>query len=521
MENRRSRSIDERLVAVVAILTLGLVCDVQATSPRQVVSWQLTEADIPKTATAAHQAALRRTFSKKVDERERGANILSNIGRDAPVVIPFLIRLLADDELVQRDFIAFADVELGREARPSCAAGYALLWIGQTAVPALVQTLQSPDAPPQLKIRSAGWLGSIGDCRAVLPLIAATGAGDKDLRWVAVNALGELHDRRAVQCMLNIAQDPSQELSLRKTAIRSLGEIGAPSVVSAITKIACDESESPDLRPAAIQALGELGDRASLPVLLKLVDSTEGDSRTAAVFAIRFFSSQTAVDRLVALLETPGEPRPIRTLAASGLAKSKDPAVVSRLLRYLGQNDARNRELRYYATAGLAASNNREVLNFVCQGLEAKGDRISQASVDGLLRMRSVRAVPVLTAVVKDRRWFEDEMLQIYAYFALSQIRAAESVDALVEVARDSGMPLVSRLCAIRALGQLRLDRAIPQLANLAGAHEVEIRRQVAAVLGDIGSQRASPILRKALNDSDKKVRAAAKYSLVSLGEEP
>lgn len=79
-------------------------------------------------------------------------------------------------------------------------ASAALIKTGEPAVESLILALK--DANPQVRWLAACDLGSIGDARAVEPLInAITTDPDRDVRWHAVDALGKIGDVSALKAL--------------------------------------------------------------------------------------------------------------------------------------------------------------------------------------------------------------------------------------------------------------------------------------------------------------------------------
>ena len=442
--------------------------------------------------TFAHRAAILRTFSKQAAERCRGAIILGNIGRGNPAVIPFLIRLLPDREpLPGGHEDADVDFYLVRDQGACQAAKDALLWIGGNSVPFLVETLKSSHAPIETRERAAGLLGSFGDGHASLALIDAAQCKEKVLQEMALSSLSKLGDRRSTACVLAIAQDAVQGKRAREYALWTLGAIGDSSFIPTVKKIACDRDVDRDTREAAIYALGRIGDPATLPVLLRLLESPEFEIQTGVIVALGGFSSKTATERLVGLLEGSNS-MGIQFYAATALARSKDPNAMKRLLQFLRYDNDLNRSLRYEITDFIAAFDNQESLAFIFDGLRQQKYEICQASIHALTSVRSPRAVPMLVSVIRNPRWFGNENVRFNTFFALTHICSTESANAVAKLACDPGLPLVSRLRAIRVLGRLRVDQILPQLASLAADRDVSIRSGVATAVGDL-AHRAVP----------------------------
>ena len=103
-------------------------------------------------------------------------------------------------------------------------ASAALMKIGEPAVESLIPALK--DVNPQVRWLAACDLGSIGDARAVEPLInAITTDPNSDVRYHAVSALGKIRDVSAVKSLTQALSH--QDSSVQEAAKKALEKIKA------------------------------------------------------------------------------------------------------------------------------------------------------------------------------------------------------------------------------------------------------------------------------------------------------
>jgi HEAT repeat protein len=95
--------------------------------------------------------------------------------------------------------------------------------MGKPAVPALLAGLKNPDLVVQ--IGCAGALGTIGDERALNPLIGALRSGKLPLRRVSAEALGNLGSKRALPALMEAAARHDEEDSVKEAANDAIREI--------------------------------------------------------------------------------------------------------------------------------------------------------------------------------------------------------------------------------------------------------------------------------------------------------
>ena len=98
-------------------------------------------------------------------------------------------------------------------------------------------------------------------CRACCPFL---GDARKELRFAAVEALGQIRAPAAVRPLVDALRDPDR--NLRRAAAEGLGEIGDPQAVAALLLALEDEHWS--VRCAAATALGRLGSPKATGALL-------------------------------------------------------------------------------------------------------------------------------------------------------------------------------------------------------------------------------------------------------------
>jgi len=124
-------------------------------------------------------------------------------------------------------------------------------------------------------VRGGGALGSIGDARAVEPLITSLSDNDSWLRWNASEALGNIGDARAIEPLITTLDDEGFHVPL--PAAGALGNIGKPAAEALIALLG-DENHNFRDKGKAVFALGETGDTGAIKLLEKLAQN-DPDSR--------------------------------------------------------------------------------------------------------------------------------------------------------------------------------------------------------------------------------------------------
>ncbi|MEX1100868.1 MAG: HEAT repeat domain-containing protein [Actinomycetota bacterium] len=123
------------------------------------------------------------------------------------------------------------------------------------------------------------------------------------------------------------------------------------------------------------------------------------------------------------------------------------------------------------------------------------------------LRRIGTAELPVLVSALRD----EDSYKRQEAADLIGDLRLVDASADLLAVAANT-------VAAVRALGQIRANAAIPSLVRIASTSEEEFMR-VAAVssLGKLGNPTASSVLVSALSDSSERVRSSAVLALKAM----
>ena len=212
-----------------------------------------------------------------------------------------------------------ANAEATEEEKTNAAsvragAAAALSAMGPAAVESLIKIVASPAEAEDTRVSAASILGTIGDKRAVVPLVNALKDDNKALRAAAAAALGwlpdeeavlqeKLKDKRAVEPLIESLKD--DKVVTRANAATTLGVLGDDKATQPLIDVVMNKTEREKIRSAAIGSLGILGDPAALGTLVRvLVDEREKDSiRKSAASALRAMENPGASEALIALLK--------------------------------------------------------------------------------------------------------------------------------------------------------------------------------------------------------------------------
>ncbi len=381
--------------------------------------------------------------------RRAAAETLGRIGRPAKPALPTLIGATSDRD----PWVAVAAAGAVLSIDPRQADGIA----------ALRKTIQAGDAGiRRAAVTACGDLGR-GAKPFIDSLISAVGDPDAEVRWAAIESLGQC--REAAQAAVPVLQTALRKPELRPVAVAALGMIGpaAKGAEADITAMLDDSDES--IRWAAALALLRIDNRATerlVPLFLTALASSNPRTRWDAVWYFdHLHEPRSAVEGLIKLVA------------------NDDPGVRTSALLVLGN------------------------MGPIADGATAA---IDHALTDRNLTVRSAaaRAVPQMG--------IEDEAI----------IRRAAAVWADVFSQTDPPTPdwiLWDAGHYLKKLGRVETV-AEPTLRQLTSHPAAIVRRAALAALANLGSEakNALPAATQCLVDADPRVRFTAARAVWEIG---
>jgi HEAT repeat protein len=299
---------------------------------------------------------------------------------------------------------------------------------------------------------------------ALDPLIAALDHHHHEVRLDAVEALGQLGDRRAAEPLCRVLLT-ERDQHRRWRAAAALKELQAPEAVETLLGLLADEDEF--VQREAIQALGGLQEPRAIPALARLLE----DTGTSLSLRIPFSTSLTAHAAQEALVAI-GPPAIPALLAALTVPISAVRSLAASALRALGVSE--------FAVPPL--SREEETVAALARALEHKSYHIRWSAVWQLAAIATSEAEALLRAALVDPN-------------------------------------LGVRMLAAEVLGKRGDRRAVPALVAALGDGRREVRTKVAVALGQVPDPQAVTALITALQDRTQAVRRAAATALGQQGD--
>jgi cyclophilin family peptidyl-prolyl cis-trans isomerase/HEAT repeat protein len=174
---------------------------------------------------------------------------------------------------------------------------------------------------PRAAVSAIRALGQIGSAEAAPPLrrLLQAKALDPNVHLETVTALGALHDRDAIDLIVELMGDPWP--AMRAAALKALREVDAETFTTVLSGL--DPDAHPSVRVALVQALASLGPEIAGPRLTAMLAGADPYVLPAAIEAASSLSSPPAgfAAALTGLLKA--DDVVVRAAAASGLGTRK------------------------------------------------------------------------------------------------------------------------------------------------------------------------------------------------------
>lgn len=437
-------------------------------------------------------------FKKELAKRSAlqvsAASILGSIG-DPLAINPLLgaMQREAGDNAAEEEKTNAASVRSGATA--------ALIVIGPATVESLIRILESSENE-NASINAASILGSIGDKRAVDPLINALKDSRKGVRAAAAESLGKLKDRRATKPLVEALKDT--DVVTRTNAAVSLGTIKDKSATQALIDVVMDTTEREKIRDSAISSLGTIQDTKALEILVKvLIDEYEKDGiRKSAANALRTIENVWPSEALIGLLRGEivyGIFMPKKGVISKWLKQEGDKNLIkdfTPLVEILAEGEhielkAPNSGilLKIYVKAEAEANTLIGLISFMDKEIKQE-ERSSIRSV-AASALGKVKGDGALPALMHSLRKDKSAVVRMNAASSLRELEKADARSVLIDALKgdDSG---VVRNEAAYALGVVKGADSVPPLIHSLRKDKYESTRVKSAwSLGEIADKRA------------------------------
>ena len=248
---------------------------------------------------------------------------------------------------------------------------------------------------PRLGLVETSALKELDDPRTEDLLL--NGIKNKRTRPQAIDALGRLQSKRAVEPIITILQDPDRFTS--SVAAQALAEIKDPRALLPLCALLKNRDEV--IRRGAATALGFFGDPESVGPLTAALKDTDDGVRWNAADSLGKLGSVAAVDPLIAVIKDSEEG--VRVAAIDSLGSLGDDRAVSPLIAALSAT----KRVRWHAASALAKFGTSEAADALTNALRHGELDIVAAAYRYFLLKNDSDSVTALVAAMNEHGWYE------------------------------------------------------------------------------------------------------------------
>jgi HEAT repeat protein len=263
------------------------------------------------------------------------------------------------------------------------------------AVEPLVQAIFNEHIP-RLGLVETSALKNLDDPRTENLLLS--GLSNKRTKPHAIDALGRLQSKQAVEPLLAILQNDSDQFS-RSIAADALAEIKDPRALQPLCTLLNNRNQV--MRRGAAIALGFFGDPAAVGPLIAALKDRDDGVRWNAADSLGKLGSVEAVDPLIAVMKDSEEG--VRVAAVDSLGSIGDARAVEPLVIALTSGTKR---VRWHAASALAQFSTSEAGDALTNALRHGELDVVAAAYKYFLLRKDPDSVTALVAAMNEHGWY-------------------------------------------------------------------------------------------------------------------
>jgi HEAT repeats len=253
------------------------------------------------------------------------------------------------------------------------------------ALPVLRESVRSGDRTE--KLIACSLIAEMRDRDSVDSLLAATADPDVKVRRRAATVLRILADRRSAARLRQLVRSES-DLGVLKTALAALGRLGQRSDSPLIEPFLVHGDDG--VRVVAAGALAMLGDQQGLDLVIQATYAADPGLQKSATYALGFFPSDAAGERLQAILDDPQGAWKSYALIALGERRLAAQTTAEQVATLAALANGRSRTLAEWAVDRLTDIGNADAAD----ALRTVRDRQTPVGALAKRRLRVLETTP-------------------------------------------------------------------------------------------------------------------------------
>lgn len=407
-----------------------------------------------------------------------------------------------DDFKTSQTIDALLAARLDDKQKPRQAINLALERFNVT-LEVLAGRAANAELSPEQRIEATAWLGQLGEATAVTKLTELLKSSDTRQRLAAVEALGKVEDRTAIDALIVSLEDPAPEI--RTAARTGLSRFG----VTPERMVADLKSENWQIRYEALRLLSQLGGAEHSPAIVPLLNDPESLIRRTAATVVGEFKETRAIEPLLALLRD--SDLTVRAAAASALGVIGDHRAATGLLAALKTTTDATVSLEI--ASALAKLKNTQAVPVLLEMMRTP-NWTARAQVARILGpFRDQRAVAPLVAALDD----PSAVVRYYARQSLVQIGVTSPGELVGLFGKADGR---ARFGVMEVVRTTNLTTSTEQLLNYLEDTRLPVRAMAAYLIGELRDPKATDRLLMRLELEDRfAVRWWLTFALGNIGE--
>lgn len=366
----------------------------------------------------------------------------------------------------------------------------------------LIEGLKSSDR--EVKLMSISALGILKIKKHSEELHNLLSSPDLEVLAYTIKALGQIANPGSVKYLIDFISNPNERLA--NEAFESLKKINLSSVEDIVIK-ACSADQPVPLRKKLVELLSDYNDIRVSSLMNEILGQTRDPELLTA--AISYFVKYPSTERHTSLKMLAGNGNWNISLAANlALSRLKDEGAFSQIKRLAKSSNSEIRQIIVNALNSHTLIEDREIYQVLFNDSRAN---IREASLVGLGLFAADERIKIIRQLINTEK---DKKIRVLLVKKAAAEKTPLLFDDLFNLLRSSDEEL--QKASIEALGEIGekiVDRILLDYERM----PLLIREQLLLVLGRIGSQKATYLVKEALFAKERWLRINAIEASVSI----
>lgn len=302
-------------------------------------------------------------------------------------------------------------------------------------------------------------LSSLGDTRALLPILALLDDDDARVRLRAMRSLDTMIDSSGEAADVIVDRLEDSDIEIRTLAASYLGRMRARSAVPRLTAVV-KTAKAPQVRSSALAALGEIADPSSVKIALEILRSGPAPLRMVAVDVLTELNAPDAANALLSLARDPNLPwRHLAIEALAGSLRDQAHPKAEKLMIEVAKSGRLIEALAAIEALGALKTKSLPVLVQLATTVDAARSRAALSVLGS--KPASASHTKALLAGLRSSH----DSVSAAAAWSLGVMRSSSSTQHLIEATRSRG--LATAVNATGALARLATDKHVELFRHL------------------------------------------------------